>query len=146
MAAGRPGRAFGSGDELERVYRAAWALCGSSARAQELVQAAYADAARRGRRGEGGSGLIALLRALRRAAAQGAGEAPPPSDERPGRTAVYAAIAGLEGTLRDALVAVDVAGLSFAQAARLLRTTPREVAARLFRAREQLVRALDEGG
>jgi DNA-directed RNA polymerase specialized sigma24 family protein len=43
-----------------------------------------------------------------------------------------------------ALVAVDVAGLSYAEAARLSGTKEATIATRLFRAREQVARALRE--
>lgn len=52
--------------------------------------------------------------------------------------AVYEAVARLDVPLRDAVVAVDVAELSYAEAARVLRTTRTQVASRVFRARQQL--------
>jgi DNA-directed RNA polymerase specialized sigma24 family protein len=78
-------------------------------------------------------------------------EAPPSSTTGPGPAASegegvpYAAVARLETPLRDALAAVDVAGLSYPEAARVLRTSQAQVAARLFRGREELARSLGLG-
>jgi RNA polymerase sigma-70 factor, ECF subfamily len=51
---------------------------------------------------------------------------------------VFAAIAALSERSRDALVAVDVAGLSYAEAAELLGTNEATITSRLFRARAQV--------
>jgi RNA polymerase sigma-70 factor (ECF subfamily) len=58
---------------------------------------------------------------------------------------VYAAIASLPGDFRDVLVAVDISGLSYKEAARALRIREGTVMSRLYRARQQVVR-LVEGG
>lgn len=55
---------------------------------------------------------------------------------------VYAAIATLPKEFRDALVAVDVAGLSYQEAARLLGLPEGTVTSRLYRARDRLARLL----
>jgi RNA polymerase sigma-70 factor, ECF subfamily len=57
---------------------------------------------------------------------------------------VLTAIAGLPEDFRDALVAVDVAGLSYHEAARLLGVPEGTVTSRLFRARDRLARRLGE--
>ena len=57
---------------------------------------------------------------------------------------VYAAIAALPEEFRDALVAVDVAGLSYAEAARALGIPEGTVMSRLFRARDRVARRLSE--
>jgi RNA polymerase sigma-70 factor (ECF subfamily) len=49
----------------------------------------------------------------------------------------------LSEPLRLAVVAVDVIGLSYAEAARSLRTRKGTIMSRLFRAREQLAAALE---
>lgn len=71
------------------------------------------------------------------------------SDHAPGDPAdaiengeVFAAIAGLAVEFRDALVAVDVAGLSYQEAARVLGIPEGTVTSRLFRARDRLARRL----
>ncbi len=56
---------------------------------------------------------------------------------------VYAAIAALPEDFRDVLVAVDVTGLTYAEAARALRLRTGTVMSRLYRARRQVVRRVD---
>ena len=56
---------------------------------------------------------------------------------------LYAAVAALPDDFRDVLVAVDVAGLSYKEAARALRVREGTVMSRLHRGRRQVVRALD---
>ena len=55
----------------------------------------------------------------------------------------YQAIGELSEPLRLTVVAVDVVGLSYAEAARSLRTRKGTIMSRLFRAREQLACALE---
>jgi RNA polymerase sigma-70 factor, ECF subfamily len=55
---------------------------------------------------------------------------------------VFAAIAALPADLRDALVAVDVAGLSYGEAANALRVRGGTIGSRLFRARDQIAKSL----
>jgi RNA polymerase sigma-70 factor, ECF subfamily len=57
---------------------------------------------------------------------------------------VFAAIAELPDEFRDALVAIDVAGLSYQEAAQVLDVPEGTVTSRLFRARERLARRLGE--
>jgi RNA polymerase sigma-70 factor, ECF subfamily len=104
-----------------------------------------------------------LLRAVRntyiskrRAAArrpQGAGLEPealnladPRSGTQPPAAAeareVFAAIAALPPNYRDALVAIDVAGLSYREAAKSLRVPEGTLTSRLFRARSQVAESL----
>ena len=56
---------------------------------------------------------------------------------------LYAAVAGLPDDFRDVLVAVDVAGLSYKEAAKALRVREGTVMSRLYRARQQIVRRLE---
>jgi RNA polymerase sigma-70 factor (ECF subfamily) len=58
---------------------------------------------------------------------------------------VYAAIAELPEEFRDALVAVDVAGLSYQEAARAFGVPEGTLTSRLFRARDRVARRLSEG-
>ena len=57
--------------------------------------------------------------------------------------ALYAAIAELPDDFRDALVAVDVAGLSYREAARALHVREATLTTRLHRARKRLADALE---
>jgi RNA polymerase sigma-70 factor, ECF subfamily len=56
---------------------------------------------------------------------------------------LLAVIAALPDEFRDALVAVDIVGLTYREAARVLGTREMTVGTRLFRARERVARALD---
>jgi RNA polymerase sigma-70 factor (ECF subfamily) len=154
-----PGRL---GDHFDRLYRAAWALCGSREDAEDLVQDTYARVLARPRfiRREDDLGyLIRVLRntfisGRRRAARRPVTVAPPeefePADEsgklQPEAAAqtreVYAAISALTDDFRDALVAIDVVGLSYGEAARLLKVPEGTVTSRLYRARAQVAREL----
>jgi RNA polymerase sigma-70 factor (ECF subfamily) len=58
---------------------------------------------------------------------------------------LYAAIAALSEEFRDVLVAVDITGLSYKEAARALRIREGTVMSRLYRARRQVVRRIDVG-
>ena len=57
---------------------------------------------------------------------------------------MFAAIAALGEEFRLALVAVDIAGLSYREAAKTLGTKEATIATRVFRAREQVAEALRE--
>ena len=57
---------------------------------------------------------------------------------------LYAAISALPGDFRDVLVAVDVAGLSYKEAARSLRIPEGTVMSRLFRGRKLLQKSLQQ--
>ena len=155
------------GDHLDRLYRAAWALCGSREDAEDLVQDTYARVLARPRLLRGSDDLGYLLRALRhtyisrlRAAGRRprcvpfAEEAPEPVDERTAWRpeasievdALFAAIATLPEAFRDALIAVDVAGLSYAEAGRALGAREATITTRLHRARKQVAALLAEPG
>jgi RNA polymerase sigma-70 factor, ECF subfamily len=151
------------GDHIDRLFRAAWALCGSRADAEDLVQETFARVLAKPRRIRNDDDLGYLLQVLRntflnsrRAAARRlAPEAlddhlepvDPSPATRPERAAetseVFAAIAGLSEVFRDALVAVDVAGLSHVEAAELLGTKEATITSRVFRARAQVARGME---
>jgi RNA polymerase sigma-70 factor (ECF subfamily) len=151
------------GDHLDRLYRAAWALCGSREDAEDLVQETYARLLARPRllRNEDNFGyllralrntflnqkrsesrrlrpdqlsdqfdFVADPRALQPQAALEAGE-------------LYSAIAALPDDFRDVLVAVDITGLSYKEAADVLQIREGTVMSRLYRARQRVVRQLD---
>jgi RNA polymerase sigma-70 factor (ECF subfamily) len=155
------------GDHIDRLYRAAWALCGSRQDAEDLVQDTYARVLRRPRIVRGDGDIHYLLRALRntfisqrRAAASRPRAADVALEDLalPDTSAatdplaaiesaeVYAAIAALPDEFRDALVAVDVAGLSYAQAAALLRIREGTITSRVYRARGRVAQALQSAG
>jgi RNA polymerase sigma-70 factor, ECF subfamily len=151
------------GDHLDRLYRAAWALSGSREDAEDLVQETYARVLSRPRLLRNEDDLGYLLRALRnnffsRLKAERRRLRPGPLPDqldvvadpwaRDPQQAVeaselYAAIAALPGDFRDVLVAVDVTGLSYKEAAKALRIREGTVMSRLYRARQQVVRRVE---
>jgi RNA polymerase sigma-70 factor (ECF subfamily) len=152
-------------DHIARLFRAAWALCGSREDAEDLVQETYARVLARPRFLRSDDDLGYLLRTLRntflnqkRTESRRLRTAPLPdeldvvADPRATDPAaaveageVYAAIADLPADYRDVLVAVDVTGLSYKEAARALRIPEGTVMSRLYRARQQVVRRIDGG-
>jgi RNA polymerase sigma-70 factor, ECF subfamily len=151
------------GDHLDRLYRAAWALCGSREEAEDLVQETYARLLARPRLLRNEDDLGYLLRALRntflnqkRTESRRLRPGPLPdqldlvADPRARQPQaaleageLYAAIASLPADFRDVLVAVDITGLSYKEAARALRIREGTVMSRLYRARQQVVRRID---
>ena len=153
-------------DHIDRLYSAAWALCGSQQDAEDLVQDTISHVLRRPRilRGDEDGDIYYLLRALRntffsqrRAAARrprsadvaledldladtssGAADPPAATEARE----VYGAIAALPDVYRDALVAIDVAGLSYREASRLLRVREGTVTSRVYRARGRVAASI----
>ena len=149
-------------EHLPRLYRAARAWVRSREEAEDLVQETYARVLARPRFLRGQDELGYLLRALRntlvsqhRARSRRPQTAPlvedvPASGRSRADTAevaesrqVYAAIHELPEEFRDALVAVDVAGLSYGEAARALGVPEGTVTSRLFRARDRVARQLE---
>jgi RNA polymerase sigma-70 factor (ECF subfamily) len=128
-------------DHLTRLYRLARGLSGSRTLAEEAAYEAYARvlAKRRGSRTPIEFAVLAsaLLDVL--------------DDERRGERAdvpvgpigtVYAAVAGLSADLRHAVALVDVAGMSHADAAHVLRVPRATVLTRIHRARARVAGAL----
>jgi RNA polymerase sigma-70 factor (ECF subfamily) len=150
------------GDHLDRLYRAAWALCGSREEAEDLVQETYARVLARPRFLRHEDDLGYLLRTLRntfltqrRNESRRLRPGPLPDElelvadpqARDPHAALeaaelYAAIASLPTDYRDVLVAVDVSGLSYKEAARALDVPQGTVMSRLYRARQQLAQGL----
>jgi RNA polymerase sigma-70 factor (ECF subfamily) len=150
------------GDHLDRLFRAAWALCGSREEAEDLVQETYSRVLARPRFLRGEDDLGYLLRALRntflnqrRTAARRPRTEPLPEgrefvEQRPSSQPeraletkeVFAAIAALPDDFRDVVVAVDVTGLSYDDAARALGIPLGTVMSRLYRGRAQVARRL----
>ena len=154
------------GDHIDRLYRAAWALCGSREDAEDLVQETFAKVLRKPRFLRSEDDLHYLLRALRntffsqrRRAASRPQTAPLPDaidlledpravrpESRLESREVYAHISTLPPDFRDVLVAVDMVGLSYREAGRLLRVREATITTRLHRARQRLVQALAASG
>jgi len=150
------------GDHLDRLYRAAWALCGSREDAEDLVQETYARVLQKPRMLRSEEDLGYLLRVLRnthfsrlRAAARRPRPDPLPDelDRIEDRNVkgpeaalhsqeLYTLIAGLPDPFREALVAIDVVGLSYREAARALRVREATITTRLYRARQRLAQSL----
>jgi RNA polymerase sigma-70 factor (ECF subfamily) len=150
------------GDHIDRLYRAAWSLCGSREEAEDLVQETFAHVLRKPRLLRSEDDIGYLLRVLRntfyssrRAAARRPRTTPLPDDldviedhaaARPDaaveRAELYAVIAALPDDFRDALVAIDVVGLSYREAARALRVKEATITTRLHRARQRVAQTL----
>lgn len=121
-------------DHIDRLYRAAWASCGSREDAEDLVQDTYARVLAKPRLLRREDDLAYLLRVLRntqvsrlRAAARrpvsGGEHAAEATDHRSStrpelalqRRELFEVIATLPPAQRDALVAVDVVGMSLSR-------------------------------
>jgi RNA polymerase sigma-70 factor (ECF subfamily) len=151
---------------VDKLYRAAWALCGSKEDAEDLVQETFARVLARPRMLRGDDELYYLMRVLRNtfftsrrtagrrpttvAALEDVGAADPRPMGQPERALevheVYAKIAALPEDFRLALVAIDVLGLSYREAARALNVREATITTRLHRARRQVVRLLTPPG
>jgi RNA polymerase sigma-70 factor, ECF subfamily len=150
------------GDHIDRLYRAARGMCGSREEAEDLVQDTFARVLRKPRILRSEDDLGYLLRVLRNtffSSRRGAGRRPQTTplpddfefvDERAATQPearlesdeLYAAIAALPDEFRDALVAIDMVGLSYREAARSLRVREATITTRLHRARHRVAQAL----
>jgi RNA polymerase sigma-70 factor (ECF subfamily) len=147
------------GDHLDRLYRAALGLTASAADAEDLVQDVCVRVLAKPRLVSGDDDLGYLLRVLRntfisnhRTATRRPATAMPPEDldrfearpiADPERAfeakQLYARIAELPEHQRDVLVAVDLLGLSYKEAADSLKVPTGTIMSRLYRARQSLV-------
>jgi RNA polymerase sigma-70 factor (ECF subfamily) len=154
------------GRHLDRLYRVAWALCGSREDAEDLVQDTYARVLARPRFVRGEDDLAYLLGAVRhtfisslrtrhrRPRADGSFAEAEIVDlstaRRPDELAetreVYTAISALPPEFRDAVVAVDVVGLSYREAAKHLGVKEATVTTRLHRGRTRVIAQLEPTG
>jgi RNA polymerase sigma-70 factor (ECF subfamily) len=151
------------GAHLGPLLRTASALCDSRESAEDLVQDTVARVLSRPRLLRGGDERAYLMRALRNTFLTGrrtAGRRPrlvgtleglDPADRRTGARPEEAAIAGqvfpaiaqLPESFRRALVAVDIAGFSYREAARVPGVPEATITTRLYRARRRVARELD---
>jgi RNA polymerase sigma-70 factor (ECF subfamily) len=150
-------------EQLPPLYRAARAWTSSREEAEDLVQETCARVLARPRLLTGEDELGYLLRALRNTLiSQRRAESRRPvttelddelelgtrSGDDPAEVAgndeVFAIIHELPEEFREALVAVDVAGLSYEEAARALDVREGTLTSRLFRARDKVAQRLGE--
>ncbi len=150
---------------VDRLHRAAWALCGSRHDAEDLVQETFARVLARPRILHGQDELAYLMQVLRntfltqrrtasrrpqnaQATIEDIEPADPRTGDRPEEAAqaqeVFGAIAALPENYRLALVAVDVLGLSYREAAKALGTREATIATRVFRGRERVAKEFVE--
>ena len=157
-----------AGDHIDRLYRTALVMCGSHETAEDLVQDTYVKVLSRPRFLRRDDDLGYLIKALRNAwythlrargarpqeaelvaperfsAALGASDPQLSLEARE----VLAAVAALPEEYRDAVAAVDVGGLSYAEAAKALDVAQGTIMSRLSRGRARVAKALagDEAG
>ena len=150
------------GDHVDRLYRAARALCGCPHDAEDLVQETYERVLRKPRLIRGDDDLGYLLKVLRntfyseqrsRARRPASPTDPDDLELHQSRSApdphaaleasqVLDSVSALPDQYRDAIVAVDVVGLSYKEAARALGTREGTIMSRLFRARGKMAEEL----
>jgi RNA polymerase sigma-70 factor (ECF subfamily) len=148
---------------VDRLFRAAWALCGSPHDAEDLVQETFLRVLSRPRLLRGDDELAYLMRVLRNtflSSRRTASRRPHVTaqlddlelaDERSGdrpeqaleAQELYGAIAELPEDFRLALVAVDILGLSYGEAGRALGAREATITTRLHRARRKVVQTMD---
>ena len=144
---------------IDHLYRAAWALCGAQHDAEDLVQETFLNVLKRPRVLRDGSEIGYLLRALRntyssryRSSAHRRRDRALSEDDAAAAhetgfetRALMEAIADAPASYRDAVVAVDLVGLSYREAARTLGTRESTITTRLHRGRQYIARALKDG-
>jgi RNA polymerase sigma-70 factor (ECF subfamily) len=151
------------GQHLDVLYRAAWGLCGSREDAEDLVQETFARVLARPRviREDDRAYLMRAMRntfysrlrtASRRpqqaATLEDIEPADPRAGNRPDRAAEFGdimrAISELPEDFRLTIVAVDVLGLSYGEAAKALNAREATITTRLYRARERIAKQFDD--
>jgi RNA polymerase sigma-70 factor, ECF subfamily len=152
------------GDHIDRLYRAARSLTGSREEAEDLVQETFVRVLQKPRLLRSDDDLGYLLRVLRntfismrRTASRRPQTGAPPEvlefveDPRSVQpqdqlevAEVYAAISELPPDFRDAVMAIDVVGLSYREAAKALRVREATITTRLHRGRQRIAQRLAE--
>lgn len=152
-----------AGDQIDALFRAACAMCGDRQLAEELVQETYVRVLSRPRLIRREDDLGYLVKALRntwydhlrseRTRRAATADTPEGAAELPGRGgdpqqavetgAVLSALSELPDPYREAVAAVDLAGLSYAEAAKALGVREGTVMSRLYRGRERVAQALE---
>jgi RNA polymerase sigma-70 factor (ECF subfamily) len=142
---------------IDALYRAAWAMCGSKQDAEDLVQTTFVQVLRRPRLIRSGNERAYLMSALRnvhatsyRAKMRRPATSPLPDDdllpasegEPIDARELMEAIATAPPLYRDALIAIDILGLSYREAARACGTEEKTLATRVHRGRKHVVAAL----
>jgi RNA polymerase sigma-70 factor, ECF subfamily len=156
-----------AGDHIDRLFRAAYAMSGSRDLAEDLVQETYAKVLSRPRLLRRDDDLGYLIKALKNTwysylrNERRHREALDPAEREPDdladrrsaadpqaaleTSAVLRALAELPQAYREAVAAVDIAGLSYAEAARALGVRQGTIMSRVYRGREQVAQALGAG-
>ena len=154
-----------AGGHIEALFRAACAMSGSRALAEDLVQETYVNVLSKPRMIRRDDDLGYLIKALkntwyshlrrertRRAATDEGVEDPDSLSGAPGGSdpqqaaetqEVLEALGALPDQDREVVAAVDVAGLSYAEASKALGVKQGTVMSRLYRGREQVAQALE---
>jgi RNA polymerase sigma-70 factor (ECF subfamily) len=152
------------GQYLDVLYRSAWALCGSREDAEDLVQETFTRVLARPRTVNEGGERAYLMRALRNtfySRLRTASRRPRATEtlddvavvesrvtSQPDRAAevgeIFDAIAELPEDFRMAMVAVDVLGLSYGEAATALGAREATITTRLYRARQRIARRFSD--
>lgn len=147
------------GPHFAALYRAAYGLCGSRQDAEDLVQDTYEKVLRRPRFLRRDQDLAYLMRVLRNIWISSRRSPRPPTvpagdqiDEIQAPrdsigqiidgAAVYTALQDISQPLREALVAVDIVGLSYREAADALGIKEGTIMSRLHRGRGQIATRL----
>ena len=152
-----------AGDYIDRLYRAAWALVGNPHDAEDLVQDTYAHILTRPRFLRRDDDLAYLLQTLRNVHANRLrtlsrrprtadleAQAEPISNRTSWQPeaafeahALFRVISTLPPDARDAVIAIDVLGLSYQEAAKAFGIPEATIATRLHRARRRVVEQVD---
>jgi RNA polymerase sigma-70 factor (ECF subfamily) len=152
------------GDHIDRLYRAARGLCGSREEAEDLVQETFARVLRKPRLIRNDDDIGYLLRVLRntyvssrRSASRRPQTTALPDDldviedrssvrpeQRLESQELYQVISELPDDFRDALIAIDIVGLSYREAGKALGVREATITTRLHRARQRVARQMTD--